>query len=157
MTLAGRSVSAGITAGIEQATNSYRGFGQGAAGYGKRYGANYGDSFIGIFLGGAVLPTVFHQDPRYFYKGTGGFQARLWYVVSRAVVQKGDNGRWQPAYSNVLGDLGSALLSNTYYPVTIRSWGALTGQTFGLSIAGDAFSNLLQEFLYARWTSKKKQ
>ena len=149
-------VSAGVTAGIEQGLKQYQGFGQGAAGFGRRYAANYGDSFIGIYLGGAVLPTLFHQDPRYFYKGTGGFRARLWYVVTRAVVQKGDNGKWQPAYSNVLGDLGSALLSDAYYPVKVHNWGALTAETFGISIAGDSVGNLLQEFVYARWTSRKK-
>ena len=55
----------GAIAGIEQANNTFSGYGQGAQGYAKRYGAAYADLVSGTLLGGAILPSLFKQDPRY--------------------------------------------------------------------------------------------
>jgi len=134
-------------AGLEQATNSFSGYGQGAEGYGKRYGAGLADSSIGGMLGGAVLPTLFRQDPRYFYKGTGSTQSRVWYALSRAVIARGDNGKWQPAYAGILGDFGSGAISNLYYPASNRNGAELTIANGFLDIASDGLGNLLQEFV----------
>ena len=134
-------------AGLEQATNEFSGYGQGAAGYGKRYGAGLADTSIGGMLGGAVLPVLFHQDPRYFYKGTGTVWQRTRYALSTAVIARGDNGRWQPAYAAVLGDFGSGAISNLYYPASNRNGAGLTIENGFLAVASDAVGNLLQEFV----------
>ena len=85
-------------------------------GYAKRYGATYGDRLSSTFLGAALLPSLLHQDPRYFYRGHGHIMVRAMYAISTVAVCKGDNGRWQPNYSNVLGNLGAAGISTLYYP-----------------------------------------
>jgi hypothetical protein len=140
-------VIVGGFAGIEQATNEFSGYGQGWEGYGKRYGAGLADTSIGGMLGGAVLPVLFHQDPRYFYKGTGTVWQRTRYALSTAVIARGDNGKWQPAYAGLLGDFGSGAISNLYYPASNRNGAGLTIENGFLAVAGDAVGNLLQEFV----------
>ena len=78
-------VASGIVAGFEQANNSLSGYGQGTQGYAKRYGANYADNFISTMVGGAILPSLLKQDPRYFYKGTGTMRSRA-FQIGRAHV-----------------------------------------------------------------------
>lgn len=142
----------GTVAGIQQMNNSYPDFGQGAQGYAKRYGAAYLDNFTGIMLGRAVFPSLFHQDPRYYYKGTGSLHSRALYAFSRVVVCRGDNGRWQPNYSLVLGSLASGGISNPYYPSADRHGARLTLRNAAISIGSDAIANLIQEFLLRRFT-----
>ncbi len=142
----------GIIAGFEQADDVFPGYGQGAQGYGKRFGAAYADGFTGTFIGGAILPSLLKQDPRYFYKGSGGTKARTLYAVANAVICKGDNGRWQPNYSSVVGDLASAGISNLYYPPADRNGARLTFENAAFGLAGNAFSNIIQEFLLRRLT-----
>ena len=96
----------GAFAGVEQAGNTFAGYGQGAQGYGKRFGANYADGLSDTMIGGAILPSLFKQDPRYFYKGTGTIRSRAMYAIANAVICKGDNGRWQPNYSAHSGRAG---------------------------------------------------
>ena len=95
-------LSTGFFAGIEQADNSFGAYGQGAQGYAKRYAANYADNVAGTMIGSAMLPSLFKQDPRYFYKGTGSKRSRFAYAVAMSVVCKGDNGRWQANYSGIV-------------------------------------------------------
>jgi hypothetical protein len=140
-------------AGIEQADNTFAGYGQGAQGYGKRYGASYANLAVGTTLGGAVLPILFHQDPRYFYKGTGSKRSRALYALSTAVIARGDNGKWQPAYAGILGDLGAGAISNIYYPASDRQGASLTLENGFLSIAFDGVGNLLQEFVFRKASS----
>jgi len=113
-------VAAGLDAGYGQATNSFAGYGQGAQGYGKRFGAAYADQVSSLFWGNAVLPSLLHEDPRYFRKGTGGFKKRFVYAMSSAVWARKDNGTWGFNYSNVLGNVAAGGLSNLYYPSTDR-------------------------------------
>jgi hypothetical protein len=72
-------------AGVDQATNRWGAYGEGFSGYAQRYGAGYGNVVIGTYLGGAVLPSILKQDPRYYYRGTGSKPSRLWYALSRSV------------------------------------------------------------------------
>ena len=145
-------VIAGVGAGIEQATDTYNGFSQGASGYAKRYAANYGDALFGNFFGGAVFPSLLHQDPRYFYKGTGSIRSRALYAISTVVICKGDNGRWQPNYSSVLGDFAAAGLANYYYPATNRDSAGLFVDNVLIGTAAGAGSALIQEFIVRRFT-----
>ena len=147
-------VIVGAQAGVEQATNSLAGYGSGPGAYGKRFGAGMADFVSGTLLGGAVLPVVFHQDPRYFYKGTGSVWSRFGYAMATAVIAKGDNGKWQPAYASVLGDVGAGALSNLYYPAGSRNGAALTFENGGLSILFDGAGNVVQEFLLKHLTPK---
>ncbi len=145
-------VVAGIIAGAQQATNSYSGYGQGAAGYGKRYGAGLANFTVGNFLGGAVFPALLRQDPRYFYKGTGSLFSRALYAVGTAFYCRGDNGKWQPNYSSVLADISTGAISNLYYPASDKSGAAVTIENGLLNAVGDGVSNLLEEFVFKHVT-----
>jgi hypothetical protein len=142
------------TAGVQQGQNHFREYGQGAEGYAKRFGANYADAVSGVFIGGAILPSILKQDPRYFYKGTGSKASRIRYAIAMSVICKGDNGHWQVNYSGILGSLASGGLSNLYYPANDRDSAALTFDNTAIGIASTAASNLLQEFLIRKLTPK---
>jgi hypothetical protein len=142
----------GGIAGLEQASNAFPGYQQGAAGYGKRLAAGTADFSIGTMLGGAVLPVLFRQDPRYFYKGTGSIRSRAFYALSTSVISRGDNGRWQPAYAAVLGNFASGAISNLYYPASNRTGAGLTVENGLLGVAADGVSNLIQEFILRKVT-----
>ena len=144
----------GAVAGIEQATNAFGGYGQGAQGYGKRYGASYGDLVTSTFIGSAILPSLLKQDPRYFYKGTGNIRSRILYALATSVICKGDNGRWQPNYSGIAGSLASGGISNLYYPAADRSGAALTFEKMLIGIGSAAATNLLQEFVIRKLTPR---
>lgn len=144
-------IATGAFAGVEQAENTYA-YGQGAQGYAKRYGALYANGFIGNMLGGAVFPSLFHQDPRYFYKGTGSTGSRVWYAIYNSVMCKGDNGHLQVNYSAILGGLAAGGISNLYYPPANRDGAALTFESAGIGIASGAFQNLMQEFVIKKLT-----
>jgi hypothetical protein len=144
---------AGVAAGIEQANNTFPGYGPGPQGFGKRYGASLAGATSATLLRGSVFPALFHQDPRYFYKGTGTKWQRTRYALETAVICKGDNGRWQPNYSGILGDLSAGALSNAYYPASSRNGAALTFENGLLSTAGVGVGHVLQEFLFRRVTT----
>jgi hypothetical protein len=136
---------AGLDAGIGQAEDSNPGYNQGLKGYARRYGANYGDNFSGNFFGNAVLPSLLHQDPRYFRLGRGSVVHRALYSISTSVRTRSDNGNWQPAYSNLLGNLIGASISNLYYPDGDR--GLYPTLRRGLSVTYQGtIGGLLQEF-----------
>jgi len=141
-------------AGVQQAQNHFAGYGQGFEGYAKRYGAGYADTVSGTFIGGAILPSLLKQDPRYFYKGTGSVPSRIRYALAMAVICKGDNGRWQVNYSNILGSLASGAISNLYYPPQDRDGAELTFENAAIGIGASAATNLLQEFLIRKLTPK---
>ena len=139
---------AGIIAGIEQSTNAFPGYHQGATGFGKRYGASMADGTVGALLGGAVFPALLRQDPRYFYKGTGNTTSRVLYALAAAFICRGDNGKWQPNYSSVLGDVASGAISNTYYPRGDRRGVTQTVEIGLINAAEEGFSNILEEFVF---------
>ena len=142
----------GIMAAIKQAadTPDYR---QGMKGYSERFSADATDSFTDIMVGGAILPSLLHQDPRYFYQGTGSKRSRLRHAMLAPFICKGDNGRWQPNYSTVGGDLASSALSNLYYPQSDRGSGlVLSG--FAISTAERMLSTVAQEFVLSRLTHR---
>ena len=141
----------GVIAGIEQSQDAFEGYGQGAQGYGKRFGASYADGASATFIGGAILPTLFKQDPRYFYKGTGTKKSRALYALANAVICKGDNGKWQPAYSAILGSLAAGGISNLYYDKEDRG-ASLTVENTLIGIGASAVTNLLQEFVVKKLT-----
>jgi Carboxypeptidase regulatory-like domain len=140
-------------AGFEQIANVFPAYGGGAEGYGKRYGAAYANSFTAKLFSDAVYPSLFHQDPRYFYKGSGSFGSRALYAITSAVITRSDSGRTEPNYSYILGTFTSGALSNLYYPPENR--GVLLTFTNGLAdVAGEAGANLIREFVLNRFTTR---
>jgi hypothetical protein len=121
------------------------GYKQGWGGYGKRFGAGFTDQFDGTILGNGLFPALLHQDARYFRMGTGSFNKRFWYSVSTTVRCKGDNGKWQPNVSNLLGNLAAGGISNLYYPAADRGFGLTIEQGFLVTAEG-TFGALLIEF-----------
>ena len=143
-----------LWAGVQQGAHmtDYR---QGARGYGERYGANLaGGASEGLFAN-AILPSLLHQDPRYFYRGSGTKGSRAWHAVLAPLVCQGDNGRSQPNYSQMGGSLISAALSNTYYPDSQRGAG-LVFTNFGTSMGLHVALGLAQEFVLSKFTSRHK-
>jgi hypothetical protein len=139
-------------AGAEQYKDVFPAYGSGFEGYGKRYGAAMANHVSGTLLGRAVYPSIFHQDPRYFYKGKGSIPSRILYAVSAAVIARGDDGRWKPNYSHILGNFSAAAISNLYYPAADR--GARLILLNGLGDMGaNMASNLIREFLLKHITS----
>lgn len=147
-----RIVGSGVAAGIQQATNSFAGYGQGAAGYGKRFAAVYGDGLTSDLLSHAVLPSLLHQDPRYFYQGSGTTKSRLIHAISFAVVVRNDSGGITPNYSYLGGDIGSGLLSNLYYPHANRGVGLVFTNAL-IGIGGRAAGNIVREFFAKQVTT----
>jgi hypothetical protein len=143
-----------VIAGAGQAANRWSGYGQGAQGYSKRYAASYANLASGLFIGGAALPSLFKQDPRYFYKGTR-YEAFALPVCHLPYPHfcKGDNQSWQPNYSSVLGDLAAGGISNLYIPERDRHGARLTFENAAVALGTTAVINVLQEFVLRKVTS----
>ncbi len=109
-----------IGGGYGELVDSHTGYGWGPAGYFKRVGSTYADNVNGALIGNALLPQLLHQDPRYFRKGTGSIKSRFLYAAASTFICHGDNGKWQPNISNVLGNYVSGAISNAYYPANER-------------------------------------
>jgi carboxypeptidase family protein len=142
----------GVTAGIEQWQGDFAGYGQGFSGYAQRYAATYGDRLSSTMFGAAIFPSLLHQDPRYFYKGTGSIPRRALYAISTVVICKGDNGHWQPNYSNVLGNLAAGGISSFYYPNSEKHDAQVTVDNIFIGIGTGAIGTLFQEFLLKHLT-----
>jgi hypothetical protein len=134
----------GVVAGIGQADDSYEEWGQGAQGYAKRYGAAYSDAFIGNFFGNAVFTSWWHEDPRYFQKGTGSGMKRFLWAASSTVWCKRDNGRWGPNYANVGGNLVGAAIARAYYPASERTVGDTISDGLTVSAEGIVGSEVIE-------------
>jgi hypothetical protein len=144
-------VVAGV-AGVEQAHKTFPGYGQGFEGYAKRYGASYADTVSGRMFGSAIFPVLLHQDPRYFYRGSGSTRSRLLYALVSTVICRGDNGRLEPNYSHVLGSFAAAGLSNLYRAPQDRQ-ASLTFRNGLIITAGGAVVNVMREFLSRKLTA----
>jgi hypothetical protein len=135
---------AAVVSGIGQADDSYPEWGQGMQGYGKRFGAAYGDAFIGNFFGNALLPSIMHEDPRYFQKGTGSFTKRALWAASSTVWCRRDNGSWGPNYANVGGNLIGAAIARAYYPASERTVGDTISDGLTVSAEGIVGSEVIE-------------
>jgi hypothetical protein len=139
-------------AGVEQKHHTFPGYGQGFDGYAKRFGAAYADTLVSKMVSRAILPTVLHQDPRYFYRGSGSIRSRIFYALAAAVIARGDNGQMQPNYSQVVGNFASSGISNLYRAPGDRTV-SLTFRNGLIMTAGGAVENLLREFFSRTLTS----
>ena len=140
----GTVVLAAAFAGEGQLTNSNPSFGQGAAGYGRYFGTAYADFVIGDFMTEAIYPTILHQDPRYFRRGTGSGWSRLGYAMGQIFWTHTDSGGAQFNYSEIVGNATAVAISTAYYPEgrDVSSATSKLGTQIGVDMAG----NVLKEF-----------
>jgi Carboxypeptidase regulatory-like domain len=142
-------------AGVQQARNNPDEWGQGAAGYSKRLGAGFADAFTGSLITNAILPSLLHQDPRYFYQGSGTKKSRALHAMLAAFICKGDNGTTQPNYSTWGGSLISSSISLAYYPSSDRN-AQHVFKNFGIGMGLHIGGGLAQEFILSKFTSRGK-
>lgn len=136
--------TAGVDAGISQAENDFPGYGQGAQGYFKRFGASYADTFDGNLWGNAILPSLLHEDPRYFRKGTGSVSSRIVHAALSTIWCRRDNGTWGPNYANVAGNIIGGGISNAYYPASDRGIGLTFGRAMTVTAEGAIGAQLVE-------------
>ena len=130
--------------GLGELEDSHPDYGHGPQGLGKRIGASYLDNISGNLIGNALLPTVLHQDPRYFRKGTGSIKSRIIYSALTTVICKGDNGKRQFNISNVGGNFIAGAISNAYYPASERGVGLTIDNALLVTLEGMLGAQLLE-------------
>jgi hypothetical protein len=138
-------VLAGFYAGLAQWQNDFQPFGQGGKGYAKRLGAAYADQVVGNYMTEAVLPSLLHQDPRYFRMGSGSRWRRVSYALTRTIITRTDTGKRTFNYSEVAGNAAAAAISNVYYPASERTAGE-TSEKLTVQLVSDSAFNVLLEF-----------
>jgi hypothetical protein len=134
-----------FTSGITQARDGLPGYGQGWSGYGKRFGSSVASNASNHLFGTFLLPSMLHQDPRYFVKVFGRPRSRILYAIERTVITRTDTGRNVFNWSGVLGGLMAESLANSYLPDAERT----TGKTFsryGIRIGFSALDNVVKEY-----------
>jgi hypothetical protein len=136
---------AGMLAGQQMALNSDPELGRGIAGYGRYYWRTFTDGVSGTFFTEAIVPVMTHEDPRYYTMGKGGFFRRTGYALSRAFVTKTDSGGTSFNWSEVMGNLLEAGLSNAYYPPEERSL-SQTATNWGTQMESAVLNHVFQEF-----------
>lgn len=141
---------------VQQARDNPSEWRQGAEGYGKRLGAGFADAVTGSLITNAILPSVLHQDPRYFYQGTGTKWSRTRHALLGVFLCKGDNGAWQPNYSQWGGSLIGYSISTAYYPSSDRT-ASHVFQSFGMDMGLHVVGSLAQEFILGKFTSRGKR
>jgi hypothetical protein len=138
-------IVAAMSAGINQARDSWPGYGQGWNGYGKRYGATLALNASTDMFGTFLLPSVLHHDPRYFVLAHGSFAQKIGHALKSVLVTRTDAGGQAVNISGVLGPLGAEGLANTYLPDAERTAGQ-TFERFGIHLAVVAAGNVAKEF-----------
>lgn len=150
----------GLLSGISQAENSEPGYGQGWEGYGKRYGSAFADGTIEAYMVGAVGPTVFKQDPRYFQLGHGSFMHRTGYALSRLVITRGDAGNKEFNISEIGGSAAAAAISTySYHPSGDKTL-SNTVSVWYTQVAYDGIAIMVKEFwpdIRKKMAAKKHQ
>jgi hypothetical protein len=133
------------SAGESQLERDDRAFGQGAAGYSKRFAAGVADNATGDFFGMFLYPTLFHQDPRYYRVGRGSADSRIGHALAHSFVAVNDSGKHAFNYSEWFSTISSKLVSNLYHPGSPRGVGP-TASRVGFSVANDMGWDVLREF-----------
>ncbi len=144
-------LAAAFVGGINQGLDTPN-YVQGAKGYGQRVGATFATGITDVYIGGAVLPSLLHQDPRYFFQGTGTKKSRAVHALLSPLICRGDNGRAEINFSSIGGDLSSASIAEIYYPPSSRGAGTVFEDAAVVSV-GRIANAFLQEFVLSRFTS----
>jgi hypothetical protein len=145
-------VGASVAAAIDQSTAAHPGFGDGPSGYAKRWAATFADNRTGDLLSHYVFASVFRQDPRYFYQGTGTTKSRLIHALGSTFLARSDRGTTMPNYAQMFGNIGAAALSNVYYPHSERG-ASLMVSNLAVGLASRAARAVTLEFLGKRLTT----
>jgi hypothetical protein len=140
----GTVILAAFFGGESQLTNATPSFGQGAKGYARYFGTSYADFVIGDYMTEAIYPSMLHQDPRYFRRGTGSGWRRLEYAMGQTIWTHNDSGHAQFNYSELLGNSTAVAISNAYYPDNHTVSNAVS--KLGVQLGVDMASNILKEF-----------
>jgi hypothetical protein len=136
----------GIQTGISDANGSDRAYGGGVEGYAKRYAVQFADTTIENFTTRAIFPSLLHEDPRYYQKGSGGIWRRTCYALSRILVTRTDSGGTRFNFSEILGSASAAAISAySYHLPDDHNLRSATG-IWGTQVAYDALSFWLKEF-----------
>ena len=135
----------GLQAGLSQAEDEFPEYGQGGAGYGKRYGATLADEVSAGFWSNYFYSVLLKQDPRYFRLGEGTIGYRFRYAVVQEIVCRSDKGGRSFAWENVLGAFTTGAVSNLYYPPAERGAG-LTLSRSAIAIGYGSLGGLMDEF-----------
>lgn len=141
-----------VSAAVQQGVNAHSGYGRGASGFAKRWAASFATERSNDLLSHYVFASLFHQDPRYFYQGTGTVRSRLGHALSYGFAARSDSGRPMPNYAYLLGGMGAAALSNAYYPSEERGAGLIFTNA-ALGLIGRAGQAVVQEFVARRVTT----
>jgi len=144
----------GLNATIYQAVG-YPSYGEGWGAYGQRLGATFAGGYTKILLGDAVFASLLHQDPRYFYQGTGTTKSRLLHALATPFITRGDDGHREANYSEILGDLASGAIANAYYPSQDRGAGVVARSVL-IGAGGRMALGVVQEFVLHKWTHSKQ-
>lgn len=144
-----------LNASIYQAAH-YPDYREGVQGYGQRLGSTFAGGYANVLIGDALLPSILHQDPRYFYQRTGITRSRLLHALSTPVLTYGDNGRRQVNFSGIGGDLASGAIACAYYPSQERG-GSLVYKSSLIGVGGRIANGLLQEFVLKRSGSRHRK
>jgi len=139
-------ISVGMQAAVEETTNTYPGFHQGAAGYGRYYWHTFADSGVENYLTGAIFPAITHEDPRYYTLYQGGFFHRARYAISRLWITKNDEGARRFNFSEILGSGVATEISGRYYPREERGGAGETLERWGSQLLNDGVGNIFLEF-----------
>lgn len=134
-----------VLAGYSQATNATPEFGSGGAAYGRYLWHSYVDQASENYFVEFIVPTITHEDNRYYTMGSGGFVKRAGYALSRAVITRNDSGHNTFNAGEVIGAGAAAGVSNLYYPRPERTVGN-TVQKWGLNVGIDAATFAFKEF-----------
>lgn len=136
--------TAAVFASFYQLTDQNPSFGQGMAGYARRFATAYGDQLAGNMMTEGIMPSLLREDPRYFRLGEGTAKHRIWYALTRILVTRNDSGKWGFNFAELAGNSAAAAISNAWYPDTRTAKD--NAQKLGISCGTDALSNLLKEF-----------
>jgi hypothetical protein len=132
-------------AGLQQAFDSQPHYGEGWNAYGKRFAASEGDQVTGSILIYGVLPSLLHEDPRYFRRSRGSAISRMWYAANRTFVTRRDNGTNGFNNSEMFGQLISCGISTSYYPAQDRTVGRVASN-WAVNLGGNSIYNVLLEY-----------
>lgn len=136
--------------------SGYPSYQQGAKGYGQRLGATFAGGYTNILVGDAILPSLLHTDPRYFYQGTGTTKSRLLHALSSSLVIRGDDGRHKINFSDVGGDLASGAIANAYYPKKDRGANLVLSSAL-IGTGGRTVNAVVQEFVLPKLKLKSRR
>jgi hypothetical protein len=133
-----------LYAGVYMAEDSHPQFGQGVAGYMRRFGTSSADQVIGNMMTEGFMPILFREDPRYFRMSTGPVGKRFRYAVSRIFLTRTDTGRSSFNFAEVVGNGVGSAIGLSYYSDdrSLRDY----GENWATQCATDAFSQVLKEF-----------